>query len=177
MGFKFRERILVVAAGVCIVLLMGDRFIVTPLYRLWKARAERISLLKQNLEKGALLLDRKGDIDQRWLDMNERSLSADIAEAENKILNAVNSWASRSSFNLSSIKPRWLHDEVNSKKLEFRLSGTGDVESLYRFLYEIESDSLAIKLEDIEISSRDEKTRDLALSVRFTGLILMKEKS
>jgi len=177
MGFKLRERILVIAAVVGIVLLMGDKLIVSPLFRVWKTRAERISQLKQNLENGSVLLERKDAIDRKWRDMNERSLSLDIAAAENKILNAVNRWASQSRLNMTSLKPRWLHDEENSKKLEFRLTGSGDVESVSRFLYEIENDPLAIKLEDIEISSRDDRGRELELSVRFTGLILMKEKS
>ena len=112
-----------------------------------------------------------------WQDMEKRSLAGETANAENQILNAVSEWARVSGLKVTSLKPRWIDNDEAPRKLELRLSATGDMESVARFLYELERDPLALRMEDIEITVRDPRGRELALSARFTGLILREEKS
>ena len=115
------------------------------------------------------------DLTRRWNDTNERSLTSEMSVAENRIMNSVSDWAGKSGLEVSSLKPRRMFGEKEFKKLEFRLAATGDMESVTRFLFELETDPLSLKLEDLDITARDNEGRDLALTVRFTGLILVKE--
>jgi Tfp pilus assembly protein PilO len=172
MDIKKRERILILAALACIVLLTGDRFILTPMGRTWKKRSERISLLKKNVEKGDLLLERREDIKERWRKIKEAGFSDDPSAAENGIFTRVNEWAGQSGLTLNSLKPRWAESGDEEKKLEFRLSGTGNLDTVSRFLYELERDSLPLSLEDFGISVRDKQSRSLDFSARFSSLIL-----
>ena len=177
MGFKKRETLLILAAVVCITVLLGDKFVISPMINLWKSRAERITLLKQSLEKGEFLVEREEGVSSLLQDMKDRSLAGEKSDAENQVLNSVNDWARVSGLNVTSLKPRWIDDEQEAKKLEFRLSASGDMGSVSRFLYELERDPLALRLEDVEISVRDARGRELELTARFTGLILVKEES
>ena len=177
MGFKKREKLLILAALICISLLFGDKLIVSPLIHLWKTHSERITLLQQSLEKGSFLIDRADAIQRMWQDMKKRSLAQEKPNAENQVLNSVNDWARNSGLSVVSLKPRWIESDGQSLQLECRLSATGDMRSLMRFLYEIESDSLALWLEDVEITTRDARGAELDLTARFSGLIVMEEES
>jgi len=166
-----RERTLIIAAILCITLLFGDRLILSPLIKSWHARSERIAELKQNLDKGQMLIDRQEALEARWQDMMNRSLTKSTSTAESGILNSVNRWAEESNLHVTSLKPRWLNGEM-ADKLEFRLAANGDAKSIARFLYELEVDTLAVSIEDLEITSRDLRGSELALSLRFTGITL-----
>jgi hypothetical protein len=56
--------------------------------------------------------------------------------------------------------------------LDCQVNGSGDILSLARFLYELEKDPLALRIEDLEITARDDNGQQLTLSARFSGLKL-----
>jgi Tfp pilus assembly protein PilO len=149
-GFNKREKLLILAAALCVVILLGDKFIISPMLNLWKTRAARIAALEESLNKGTVLTDREETLTQRWQE---------------------------SGLNVTSLRPRWIDEGQEARKLEFSLSATGSMESVVRFLYELERDPLAIRLEDVELATHDEQGREITLSARFTGLIVSEEKS
>lgn len=167
---------MILAALVCIIFLTADRLILTPMGRIWKKHSEQISLLKKSVEKGDILLDRKKDIEERWQKMKDTGLPDDPSAAENRILTSVHEWGVQSGLTLNSLKPRWVESGGEEKKLEFRLSGTGNLETVSCFLFELERDSLPLSLEDFSISVRDKQSRSLDFSARFSSLILKESK-
>jgi Tfp pilus assembly protein PilO len=177
MGFKKREQYLLIAAIVCLSILLGDKFVLSPMVNVWKKRADRIASLKQSLENGEILVEREEALKKAWEDMKSRSLAAKTSSAENQALDSVNDWARTSGLNVTSLKPRWIQGDEEPKKLELRLSAKGDMKSVARFLYELERDSLAFSVEDIEISTNNEQRNELAMNLRFTGLILADDES
>lgn len=177
MGFKQRERYFLLIALICISLFIGDKFIVSPLFKLWKKRTARIVELRNLLEKGDILIDREENLKQRWNSMKERILTGQTSKAENQVLNAVSSWARTSGITINSIKPRWIEDEKEFKKLEFRLFAKGGLESLARFLYELESNPLALKVEDFEVTAPTGNEKELSLNLRFSGLVHYQNQS
>jgi Tfp pilus assembly protein PilO len=56
--------------------------------------------------------------------------------------------------------------------LECRVDATGAYTSLGRFLFEVEKSPLALRLESIDLSSRDETGQKISLSLVVTGLRL-----
>jgi Tfp pilus assembly protein PilO len=174
MAFNPRERMLVILVVVCVVLLGGDRLAVAPLVRVWKARTLRIAELETSLEKGKMLTGREKDLEKRWQGMRDRGLPATPQEAEPLVFKSVDTWSQESGLSVTSLKPRWTQDEKNSRKVEFRLSATGSLRSAARFVYELEGASLPLKVESVEIASRDDQGRVLTLEMVFTGLVLGK---
>ena len=176
MGTNPRERLLIIAALVCIAAFAGDRFIVGPLVGAWKARNERIASLEQMVATGEQLLERREAITQRWDEMRARSLPADAADAENRVLNAVGDWAIASRLNVVALKPRQLLDNAQVfSGLEVRVSANGTLESVARFLYELERSPLPLRVENVEIRARDNNGADLSLETLFTGRVLAGE--
>jgi Tfp pilus assembly protein PilO len=176
MTFNQRERIVALAAILCLGALVGDRLIMVPLQSLWRTRTGRVAELRKSLEKGRILAAREEAMRERWQDMKQRSLPADVSVAENQVLRSLSRWAQESSLDVTSRRPRWTNEEEGSKKLEFRVAAQGRMDSIARFLYELETDPLPLKVEQLEIAARDESGGTLAVDVRFTGLVLMDEE-
>ncbi|HRR31747.1 MAG TPA: hypothetical protein P5557_10620 [Candidatus Sumerlaeia bacterium] len=172
MGIRQRERILIIATLVCLGVFLGDRIILTPLARAWSRRSERIAELKKSVEKGALLLSRQAEVERRWKAIQDAGLPDDPSQVEERVLGRVQEWESQSSLALSSLKPRWRETDDESKKLEIRLTASGSLDSIARFLYEAEADALPVCIEDVGLTSRDRRGDTLDLNLKFSSLIL-----
>ena len=56
------------------------------------------------------------------------------------------------------------------KTYDCRANASGDLESISRFIFELETDSLPVRAEEIEVTSRDDSGDNLSLAIRFSGL-------
>ena len=176
MKIDSRQKVLAIVAISAVALLAGDRLLITPLTGLWNGRSRRISELRDNLDKGTALLAREQATRDRWTGMQKSALPTDVSAAESKVLTAVERWTRVSGITFTSIKPQWKQNADDYKTLECRVDATGDMESLARFVYELERDPLALRVENLELSARDDNGQQLSLGVRFTGLVLTGEQ-
>ncbi len=172
MKIKNREKLLTITAAVAIGLLVGDRLVRAPLARVWTERANRIAMLTKSLSQGAMMLDREKVIQERWANIKSNALPANVSVAENRVLKSVDRWARESRISFTSIKPQWKENAEDFMTLECRADAFGSIQSLARFLYELERDPLALKVEELEITARDTEGQQLSLGVRFSGLLL-----
>jgi len=171
MNLKQRERLLVLAAVLCLALLLGDRLVLSPLISLWQKHDARIVQLKASLDKGRSLLAREEVLRESWWDMNRKGLRGEVSEAENEVFQAVSRWVEKSRLGMTSLTPRWSQSEEDFRVLEFRATAQGTLSSVARFLYELESDPLPLKVEEVDLTARGERGETLSLSVRFSGLM------
>jgi hypothetical protein len=56
--------------------------------------------------------------------------------------------------------------------LDCRVEASGDLGTLSRFVYDIEKDPMALKLESVELSTRDDTGQQLTLGLQISGLVL-----
>ena len=167
-----RQKVLTIVAIAAVALLACDRLILTPLGHLWVERSQRIGDLSKSLTQGRLLLDREKTIRARWSNMASNTLPINLSMAESKVLKSVDRWTQDSGISFTSIKPQWKQNADDYVTLECRADAFGDMQSLTRFLYDLEREPIALRVEDVEISARDNDGQQLSLGVRFTGLVL-----
>jgi Tfp pilus assembly protein PilO len=167
-----RQKVLAIVAMVAVAALAADRLVFTPLIDLWRDHAHQISELRMNLDKGKALLVREQAIRDRWDKLQKSALPNDGSAAESKVLTAVERWTRDSGLGVTSIKPQWKQNADDYKTFECRVDATGDIETLMHFLYELERDPLAVRVEDMELSARDDNGLQLSLGVRFSALVL-----
>ena len=176
MAFRKREQWLALGALICVSAFVGDRFIVSPLTSLWKQRSKRIVELGRQLSTGLALVEREEAIRKRWDTMKEQALPKDKSVSEKQVLQAIDDWIARARLAVSSVKPRWIEEKSQPyKTIECRVAAEGDLASVVRFMYELERDPMALRLEEVEIASREDRGQKLSLSLRFTGLVLTGE--
>ncbi len=172
MQIKNRQQVLAVVAIAAVALLAGDRLVVSPLIRSWKDRAARIVELRRSVEQGTRLREREQTIRQRWESMSTNTLPSNVSAAENAVLKAFDRWSQDSRISVTSLKPQWKQSGEDYLTLECRADAFGSIQALTRFLYELEKDPLALKVESVEISTRDNDGQQLALGLQVSGLLL-----
>lgn len=172
MNIKNREQLLGLIAITAVALLVGDRLVRAPLMKAWSARSARIAKLKKEVNDGALLLDRERTIRSRWQNMETNTLPNQLSAAEGQVLKAFDRWSRASNVSISSIRPQWRRTADEFMTLECRADASGNLATLTQFLYEIEKDPLALKVEAIEIAARDNEGQQLTLGVQVSGLML-----
>jgi len=177
MNFKSREQMLVLAALLCLGTLAADRWLITPLRALWTAREARISELEKSVNQGSALMERQEAIQQRWQYIQQNCLPKDTSIAADQVLKSVDRWKMESRLSVNSQKPQWIQKEDEYTTFELRIAAVGDLRSIVHFLYDMEKDSLPLKVEEMDVTTQDEKGAKFSLGLRFSGLRLVEKKS
>jgi hypothetical protein len=169
---KNRQQFLAILAATAILIFVGDKLLFSPLTKAWKARSTRIAALEKSLSQGSLLIERDRTIRERWQRMSTNTLPNNTSAAENIVLRAFDRWSQESRISITSLKPQWKQREDDYMTLECRADAFGDIQAITRFLYELEKDPLAVKVDMIELSARDKDGEQLALGIQVSGLLL-----
>ena len=167
-----RQKMLLIAAGAVVALWASDQLVITPLTKLWKERATKIVELRKSVDKGSVLVDRTRVINERWDEMRTNTLPVEISQAEGKVLQAFDQWSKVSQISITSIKPQWKRSTDDFTTLECRVDAFGSLATLTRFLYEVEKDPLALKVESVELTSKDNEGKQITLALLVSGLVL-----
>jgi len=172
MQIKNRQQLLMIVAGVAFALWLGDSLVFTPLVKLWRSRATRVVELRKRVHDGEALVRRELAIRSRWSQMQSNTLPDNASLAEQQVLAAFDKWSQDARVSVNSITPQWKRDSDDYTTLECRVDASGSVGTLGRFLYNIEKDPMALRVESVEITARDKDGQQLSLGLQLSGLVL-----
>jgi hypothetical protein len=174
-----RQQVLAVAAVALVAFFVLDKLIISPMTQSWKERSTTIAELRKSIAQGRSTLDREQITRSRWNDMRRKSLPVSASDAESAVLQKFYDWARDSRISVSSIKPQWKRGATEDYSLfECRVDAAGSLATITRFLYEVEHSSrstnspMALKLERVEVGTRDNDGQQLTLGLTVTGLRL-----
>ena len=160
-------------AGAAVLILILDRLVFTPMMKTWEERSAEISTLQKSITKGRSLIERADRTQAIWRDMQANALPKDSAQAEQEVISAFDKWGHASGTDLGSIKPQWKRGATDRYSiLECRIDASGNVAALTRFLYEVEKSPLALRIDSLDLTSRDDQGQKLTLSLLVSGLRL-----
>ena len=171
MQIKNRQQLLVVIALSVVALFALDRIVLTPLTSAWQSRSKNITDLRNRLANGNNLIHRELGLRNHWAEMQTNALPANRSLAEQRVLDAFNRWAQESRLNVTSVSPQW-HDQEDYSTLQCRVEATGSLDRVTQFLHKLEKDPMALRLETIELSSRDAEGLQISLALQVSGLVL-----
>jgi hypothetical protein len=174
-NIKNRQQVLAILAISAVVLLLGDRLVLGPLTRTWKEHSQKIADLKRSISQGDVLLGREKIIHDSWQQMHANTLPLNLSAAEDEVFKAFYRWSEESQISISSIKSQWKRNADDYMVLECSADGFGSIETITRFLYELEKDPLALRVESVKVSTRDANGQQLSLSLQVSGLLLSPE--
>jgi Tfp pilus assembly protein PilO len=172
MNLNKRQQLLALLAIVAVGLFIADKLVFTPLTNRWKARAERIATLQEQVRDGGEILKRAAALREQWALMRTNALPGSKAEAESQMLKAFERWSRAGGVSVSSIRPQWKEAEDDYKTLECRADVGGSLAAISRFLYQIERDLMGVKVDSMELTARDNEGAQLALVIQVSGLLL-----
>lgn len=167
-----RQRLLVIVTAVAVGLWVANQLVFEPLTKAWSARSEQIVALRKQLADGEQLLQRESGIRERWQDMQTNALPSSVSQAEGRMLAAFDRWSRDSQISVTSVKPQWKRSADDYASLECRVDAAGSLSTITRFLYEVEKDPLGMKVDVVELNSRDNAGAQLSLGLQVSGLVL-----
>lgn len=168
-----RQRLLMILAGAAVAVLLLDRLALTPLTRAWQTRTAELARLRNDVAEGRGLLARADRLQSSWTEMQAQALPKDPAKAEQDLITAFDRWGRATQVELGSIRPQWKRGATSRYSLlECRVDATGSLATLSRFLYELEKSPLTLRIDSVELTSRDDLGQKLTLGLLVTGLRL-----
>ena len=169
-----REFILKAGIAVAVALWALDAFIIEPGIARWKDQGERITKLRAEVRDGDKMLGREQALRDHWSGMVHENLPADDTAAQNLILKAVSRWeaTSRVIMPILNRDPRWKTNDDGSQTLEFHMTITGDQVSIWRFIYEAQTDKIPVYLKQYNLTSHDTRGTQLTMAATFSFLRL-----
>jgi Tfp pilus assembly protein PilO len=168
---KNRQQLLVIGAIAIVALFAADKIIFTPLGNFWSARSKEIQKLETDVRNARSLGLQEQSLRARWAEMRRNTLPDDQSTAEQQMLHSLERWSRETGLKVTSINPQ-RHDGDDYSTLQCRLEGTGGINNLAQFLYAMEKDPMALRFENIEISSHDAEGQVLSIGLQVSGLIL-----
>ncbi|HTJ01067.1 MAG TPA: type 4a pilus biogenesis protein PilO [Dongiaceae bacterium] len=172
MQIKDRQQLLLVIVVALLILLVGDKVVRAPLWNLWVNRSQQVAKLRDQIKEGKALQRRADVIRTRWDKMRREALPKDNSLAEQKLFAAIDGWTQNSGATVNAITPQWKPGGDEYLTLDCQLEVAGDIGTLSRFLYEVEREPLALRLNSVELTSRDKEGQQLAMNLQLSGLVL-----
>jgi len=177
MEIKNRQKTLLIIVVSIVGLMLAWSVILTPLKAAWDDRNKQIADLKKAVEGDKRLIRDRVKIVGRWEHMKNNVLPGNPTKAGSDILKAKDKWEQESGIKVDSFSPQVRTEEDPDSKevittMACRVDATGNMRNLLRFLWAIESDPMGLRLEDVEISSKDNNGQQLTLGLTLSGLIL-----
>ena len=173
MQIKDRQQFLTVLAVIAVALLVIDKLIAPPLMGFWNSRAQRIEDLQKQVKHGAQMQKWQHRIRGDWADIQAASLTNDTTVAEHQLYSAIDRWTQSSGMTVNAITPQWKDGtDASYKTVECRVDATGNIDRVTRFLYDLENDPMALKLQSVELTANDNTGQQIALGVQVSGLVL-----
>jgi Tfp pilus assembly protein PilO len=169
---KNRQQLLMFAAIGLIAFFAADKIIFTPVMNLWTSRSKEIARLKKQVADGGLLIKRENSLRGRWEQMRTNTLAANPTIAEQQLLKGIDRWSRSSRLTVTSLGQQWKHDADDYTTLQCRVEATGNMSALSQFLFDLEKDPMALKLDSVEISTRDSEGQQLSLGLQISGLVI-----
>ncbi|MGH7952747.1 MAG: hypothetical protein ACREFE_12640 [Limisphaerales bacterium] len=176
MNVKNRQQFLIVLTLVALGLYAGNWLVFEPAVKFWKSREANVAELRQQVSAGKILVRREEIVRNRWAQMRTNALPNSASQSEQQVLKAFDNWARASGANINSVTPQWANDQDDYSTLDCHVEASGDLATLSRFLYEIENDPMALKIESLDLSARDDKGQELTLGLQLSGLALVSQQ-
>ncbi len=168
-----RQRWLVIGTGAMVALYILNLVVFEPLTDVWRAHSAEIVKLRKSVGDGRGLIARSAQLDRTWAEMQANALPKDPAQAEQDVISAFDQWGRANNIELSSIRPQWKRgSNERYSLLECRVDATGTIPTLSRFIYELERSPLALRVDAVELTARDDGGRKLTLGLIVSGLRL-----
>ena len=168
-----RQKFLIILTLAVVALYAGDLLVYEPLARWYGARSQTIATLRQHVKDGTLLVKRESGIRSEWDNMRTNTLPTNGSLAEQQLLKSFDSWAGESGAEITDILPQWKSDTDDYITLNCRVEAGGSLNSLMQFLYQIKRSPMALKLDSLQLSSRDNTGQQLTLDLQINGLVLV----
>ena len=171
-----RERLVVILVIAGILILILDHYMVEPYLtertRIAKDTAQAI----QDQNDADTLLRRQARLKKIWAEMQNGGLKVDDSQAESLTLRALFEWSANARVGLPAIKRERSATEGNFEVIGFDVSGTGSIPEVSRLLWAIETATIPVRINEMQITPQKEGIDNLSIRLSVSALCMPPSK-
>jgi hypothetical protein len=170
-----RERYIGLATAAAVALLALDSFALTPYIARRDAIAAGRADAQQQLSDAAGLTTRQAKLLPIWTALQKGGLKVYASLAESQTIQAVIDWAKAAGVDLAALKPERSSQEGQFQVISFNVTGTGSMQAVSKLLWSIETATIPVRVNDMQITPRREGTDDLSIRLSVSALCMPPE--
>lgn len=171
-----RERFIALTTLAAVGLLGLDRLVLSPLMAASAELDGQINACRAKLQDAQAKFDGRKRRMRQWTQMQNSGLRRkDDSEAESQMMNSIRDWAQEAGLTLLSVKPDRTEKEKGFSKSTFRVTGSGGMAEIGRFLWYVQNAAMPARIVDLQITTRKEATDDLSLQLGISTVRLLTE--
>jgi hypothetical protein len=167
-----REKYIGIGAVAAIAILVLDQFVVSPYLDQVDALDHSLTAARQQVADNNLVFERQHKLQQVWNDMQTGGLQVDESQADSQAQEAILQWAQRSEMTVTALKTEHIAQEKAFEILTYDVTATGSTPGLARMLWALETATIPLRLNEVQISSRPENTDNLTVRMNVSTLSL-----
>jgi hypothetical protein len=147
-----REQIILAVTLIIVGLLVGDRLVFTPIWDKLKDLESKKTELRDKLDAAKRLFREEKSLQAKWKQLKE--LLPDEGATRNKVPVALEQWAAKWGFKLISTRPDVpINTDKGISQLSFACNGTGPLNSVASFIWEIETSEMPLRILSMQLNS------------------------
>lgn len=175
MALTNRERNIMFIAVAVVILLLADKYVVSPITQAYSQTKQDKVQLQAELQKSLSAIKRKNVIQKQLEQMHALGLGSDFSQAESNILRYIKESSVKNSVEISSVQPEHISVDKNIEEIEFVISGSGSMGAITKFLWDMETAELPIKLKTLQLGSNDESASRMLLQIKLSSIFVASE--
>jgi len=175
MALTDRERKIMILAIGAVLILVLNHYVLSPIMEKRSQAREMRSQMQSQVEQSLAALSRQKILRQRWTQMQESGLGSDVQRAEAMVYRFIEDASGRSGFELGSVQPDRIAAEGDLGEIDFILSGTGSMQSVTRFLWNLETAQIPLKVRSYQLGSKNETAEEMTLQVELSTVYLIEQ--
>jgi hypothetical protein len=172
MGLSKRERIIILMTIVAVGGLIGDKFVITPVWSgMGELQGQRRELATKVAKAKTLLKQQEVEKGKHKVFFEEGLKTA--TEAESSVFKAIDQWARDAGLDISSITPSPLAGDKGLGEIVFVIAGKGSLDAITWFLHRAERAELPpVKVKYMQLGSTSESGDNMTMEMRLSTLYL-----
>ena len=155
-----RERTVGVLTVAVLGILALDRVVLNPLMAKRNEIDAKTRTVREDLDRVYELSGRRREMGQTWREMVAGGLKTDASEAESQVLQALEGWGREARLNVTMLKQESTEKLKPYQVINFRVSGSGTMESVSRFIFKVQQSKMPLRISDMTVTSKKEGTSD-----------------
>jgi Tfp pilus assembly protein PilO len=172
MAFTKREHLIILITAIAVILLVADKYCLSPMLDHYSQRKQNMEKLRTELQQSMAAIDRKNILQKQWDRMKESGLTEDSEQMESSVLRYVKDSSLKNNIILSSVQPDRVSVSHDVEEMEFIVSGSGSMDSITKFLWDMETMNFPIKIKTFQLGSNDESARQMSLQVKLSSICI-----
>jgi hypothetical protein len=175
MTLNKREKNIGIVLGVTLLGLVLWEVVLQPYFDAISAIKVQLAAKQKEWEDDSSVFNHRKRLKPVWTEITAGGLSADQSKAETQALNSASDWAYAAGVNITALKSERTTDAGPFLIISFHVIGDASTPAIARMLYSVETATIPVRVDDMQITPRKEGTDDLTVQLSLSTLCLKPE--